>query len=43
MVDLYQRYQEHCDNVGVVDFGELLLRAHELLVSQHSDVLQYYS
>ena len=41
MVDVYQRYQEYCDNVGVVDFGELLLRAHELLL-KHSDVLQHY-
>lgn len=41
MVDVYQRYQEYCDNVGVVDFGELLLRAHELLL-KHQDILQHY-
>ncbi|RUO32336.1 DNA helicase II [Aliidiomarina soli] len=28
---IYQTYQESCDRAGLVDFAELLLRAHELL------------
>ncbi len=27
----YQLYQQRCDNAGLVDFAEILLRAHELL------------
>src|SRR5690606_4507183 len=27
----YEAYQERCDRAGLVDFAELLLRAHELL------------
>ncbi len=27
---IYQAYQEHCERAGLVDFGELLLRVHEL-------------
>ena len=27
---IYKTYQEHCDRLGLVDFAELLLRAHEL-------------
>ena len=29
-VAIYQEYQQICDRAGVVDFGELLLRCHEL-------------
>jgi DNA helicase-2/ATP-dependent DNA helicase PcrA len=29
-VKVYQAYQEACDRAGLVDFAELLLRAHEL-------------
>ncbi|MCH2456195.1 MAG: UvrD-helicase domain-containing protein, partial [Idiomarina sp.] len=29
--EIYQLYQESCDRAGLVDFAELLLRAHELL------------
>lgn len=29
--ELYQAYQETCDKAGLVDFAEILLRAHELL------------
>ncbi|EVU07873.1 uvrD/REP helicase N-terminal domain protein, partial [Vibrio parahaemolyticus V-223/04] len=28
---LYTAYQEACDRAGLVDFAEILLRAHELL------------
>ncbi|SJZ82514.1 ATP-dependent DNA helicase UvrD [Oceanospirillum multiglobuliferum] len=31
MNQLYSLYEEHCQRLGLVDFGELLLRAHELL------------
>lgn len=29
-IELYRNYQETCDRSGLVDFAELLLRAHEL-------------
>ena len=32
MVTLYGQYQAQCEREGVVDFGELLLRAYELLL-----------
>ncbi|TXH73900.1 MAG: DNA helicase II [Lysobacteraceae bacterium] len=31
MLRAYSAYQERCDQAGLVDFAELLLRAHELL------------
>lgn len=31
MNQVYSLYEEHCQRTGLVDFGELLLRAHELL------------
>ncbi|MFT0531416.1 UvrD-helicase domain-containing protein [Castellaniella hirudinis] len=34
MADLYQHYQDQCEREGVVDFGELLLRAYELLLRE---------
>ena len=39
--DLYSRYEELCQQSGLVDFGELLLRAHELWLNQ-PDVLTHY-
>ncbi|TDA93501.1 UvrD-helicase domain-containing protein, partial [Halomonas marinisediminis] len=30
-LQLYSAYQETCDRAGLVDFAEILLRAHELL------------
>ncbi len=30
MIELYRAYQAQCDRAGLVDFAELLLRAHEL-------------
>jgi DNA helicase-2/ATP-dependent DNA helicase PcrA len=30
MIDIYQAYEEACARAGLVDFAELLLRAHEL-------------
>lgn len=40
-VDIYQAYQELCDRSGLVDFAELLLRCHELLL-KHPDILAHY-
>ncbi len=41
MVRLYQAYQDHCNQAGLVDFAELLLRAHELL-RDRADILHHY-
>ena len=38
---VYLAYEEHCDRSGLVDFAELLLRAHELL-RDNADVLAFY-
>ncbi len=38
---VYQRYQEYCHRGGLVDFAELLLRAHELWLEQ-PEVLDHY-
>lgn len=37
----YAAYQERCDRAGLVDFAELLLRAHELL-RDHPALLAHY-
>src|SRR5690606_10455244 len=39
--ELYQLYQEQCEREGVVDFGELLLRAYELL-SRNAPIREHY-
>ncbi|MDO9169763.1 MAG: DNA helicase II [Methylobacter sp.] len=41
MLRTYQAYEELCDRSGLVDFAELLLRAHELL-RDNADVLEHY-
>ena len=41
MLDVYQAYHDYCEQVGVVDFGELLLRSHELWLKR-PDILQHY-
>ncbi|HET8711066.1 MAG TPA: UvrD-helicase domain-containing protein, partial [Spongiibacteraceae bacterium] len=41
MVKVYHAYEQACDRQGVVDFAELLLRAHELWLKQPA-ILQYY-
>ncbi|EGT3609433.1 DNA helicase II [Morganella morganii] len=38
---IYQAYQEACDRAGLVDFAELLLRAHELWLNKPA-ILQHY-
>jgi DNA helicase-2/ATP-dependent DNA helicase PcrA len=39
--EVYTRYQEACDRGGLVDFAELLLRAHELWL-KHPALLAHY-
>jgi DNA helicase II / ATP-dependent DNA helicase PcrA len=34
MLQVYQAYEQACERGGMVDFGELLLRAHELWLQQ---------
>ena len=41
MIAIYRAYEEHCRRNGVVDFAELLLRAHELWLN-HPDILKHY-
>ena len=41
MLDVYRAYHDYCEQVGVVDFGELLLRSHELWLKR-PDILQHY-
>lgn len=38
---IYQAYEEACDRAGLVDFAELLLRAHELWLNK-PHILQHY-
>lgn len=40
-VDIYKGYQDACDRAGLVDFAELLLRAHELWLN-HPVLLEHY-
>ncbi len=41
MVRIYQTYEDTCRRAGVVDFAELLLRAHELW-RDHPEILAHY-
>ena len=41
MLQVYRAYEGACERGGMVDFAELLLRAHELWL-QHPEVLQHY-
>ena len=41
MLRIYQAYEEHCNKAGLVDFAEILLRAHELL-RDRPDILHHY-
>ena len=40
-VDVYRAYEEQCQRSGLVDFAELLLRAHELWLN-NEDLLKHY-
>jgi len=41
MISLYQSYEEVCERGGLVDFAELLLRAHELW-RDNAELLDHY-
>jgi len=41
MVEVYKAYEEQCQRSGLVDFSELLLRAHELWLKR-PDILAHY-
>ena len=41
MVTIYGAYEEACKRAGMVDFAELLLRAHELWLNQPAVLAQY--
>ncbi len=41
MLEIYQNYEKYCDRAGLVDFAELLLRAHELWLN-NPQVLEHY-
>ena len=41
MLRVYQAYEERCQRAGLVDFAEILLRAHELWL-QHPPLLHHY-
>ena len=41
LVQIYQAYEDACRRAGLVDFAELLLRAHELWLKQPS-ILEHY-
>jgi len=41
MVRIYAAYEENCKRSGLVDFAELLLRAHEILL-QNKNLLDHY-
>ncbi|GAA3924628.1 DNA helicase II [Litoribacillus peritrichatus] len=41
MIEIYKAYEQACQRGGLVDFGELLLRSHELWLKR-PDVLAHY-
>jgi len=41
MLELYKAYEEACERGGMIDFGEILLRAHELWL-QNPQILEHY-
>jgi DNA helicase-2/ATP-dependent DNA helicase PcrA len=41
MLQVYQAYEDACNRGGMIDFGEILLRAHELWL-KHTQVLDHY-
>ena len=40
-VDFYRIYDEYCHRAGYVDFGEILLRCHEMLLDNEALLEQY--
>ena len=41
LLEVYSFYEEHCQRHGLVDFGEILLRSHELWLNNPA-LLQHY-
>jgi len=41
MLEVYKTYEEACDRGGMIDFGEILLRAHELWL-KNPQILEHY-
>ena len=41
LVDIYKAYEQACHTAGVIDFAEILLRAHEVL-RDNSHLLEHY-
>lgn len=41
MLQIYRAYEEVCQRAGLVDFAEILLRAHELML-KNPELLQHY-
>ncbi len=41
LLRIYRAYEEVCQRSGLVDFAEILLRAHEMLL-KHPELLQHY-
>jgi DNA helicase II / ATP-dependent DNA helicase PcrA len=41
MLQVYRAYEEACDRGGMIDFGEILLRAHELWL-KNPQILDHY-
>lgn len=41
LIDIYKAYQETCDRAGLIDFAEILLRAHELWLDNPSLLAHY--
>jgi len=41
MLAIYQAYEDGCQRAGVIDFGEIILRCHELWLKR-PDILAYY-
>lgn len=41
MINIYSTYEQACERGGMVDFGELLLRSHELWL-KNPELLQHY-
>ncbi|RAP35428.1 DNA helicase II [Legionella quinlivanii] len=41
LIRIYEAYEQACQNAGVIDFAEILLRTHELL-RNNPDILEHY-
>lgn len=41
MLEVYKAYEEACERGGMIDFGEILLRAHELWL-RNPQILEHY-